>query len=94
MNHPVIGTKYEDVEYYFLFLYISYQSEQQSRSSYKIAMSLFQYISALHNGKNERNIHICTIQGASKESLQTLRGDREHHKDSELRRNPCHQTSS
>ena len=34
------------------------------------------------------------IQGVSKGSLQTLRGVKAHHKDSELHRNPCPQTSS
>ena len=34
------------------------------------------------------------IEGDSKLEVQTLRRDRVHHKDSELRRNPCPQTSS
>ena len=34
------------------------------------------------------------IQGDSKLEVQILRGDRAHHKDSELHRNPCPQTSS
>ena len=42
---------------------------------------------------NAEEIYIY-IQGVSKGSLQNLRGDRAHHKDSELHRNPCPQTSS
>ena len=34
------------------------------------------------------------IQGVSKGFLQNFRGDRAHHKDSELRRNLCPQASS
>ena len=40
-------------------------------------------------------VHIYTyIQGVSKGSLQNLRGDSAHHKDTELHRNPCPQTLS
>ena len=46
------------------------------------------------NRENIAHIYTKSMQGVSKESLQTLRGDRAHHKDSELHRNLCHQTSS
>ena len=44
--------------------------------------------------KNADSENYRHIQGDSKLSVQTLREDSAHHKDSELHRNPCPQTSS
>ena len=53
----------------------------------------FNFSNLLFYSKSTEFVTECYIQGVSKGSLQNFRGYRAHHKDSELHRNPCPQTS-